>query len=170
MRFANRTCARAVVRGANGRMGRCGDASIQEFAANREGCAAYRPCNRPGGGDGGDVVCALQPASVFQRIAMSLICLPRLSRVRACHASRISTFRACVRGKRQVIAPVPRAGSSAVEHVTFNHVVEGSIPSRLTIVRSCAGLAGVCLSACTRWAHQVRSLARPDRWPALARA
>lgn len=25
------------------------------------------------------------------------------------------------------------AGSSAVEHVTFNHVVEGSIPSRLTI-------------------------------------
>jgi hypothetical protein len=26
----------------------------------------------------------------------------------------------------------PRAGSSAVEHVTFNHVVEGSIPSRLT--------------------------------------
>lgn len=24
------------------------------------------------------------------------------------------------------------AGSSAVEHVTFNHVVEGSIPSRLT--------------------------------------
>ena len=26
------------------------------------------------------------------------------------------------------------AGSSAVEHVTFNHVVEGSIPSPLTIL------------------------------------
>ena len=28
------------------------------------------------------------------------------------------------------------AGSSAVEHVTFNHVVEGSIPSRLTMTIS----------------------------------
>ena len=33
-------------------------------------------------------------------------------------------------GKR--LSTRPRAGSSAVEHVTFNHVVAGSIPARLT--------------------------------------
>lgn len=35
-------------------------------------------------------------------------------------------------GNEPCIHPAQWAGSSAVEHVTFNHVVAGSIPARLT--------------------------------------
>ena len=35
-----------------------------------------------------------------------------------------------------MVRPHSRAGSSVVEHVTFNHVVAGSIPARLTKISS----------------------------------
>ena len=40
-----------------------------------------------------------------------------------------------------MVRPHSGAGSSVVEHVTFNHVVAGSIPARLTNNPSCISIA-----------------------------